>query len=191
MTDMYWAGKYKSKIENLLVYSDEIIKLINPIDDDRFDIQDVLLGGTFEIDGEQVILQGHIFDYFYIPSTVVQSKVFICIETEVNEVYEDLITEFTLNVNVFTEKSNVMMSENSIPSKTEMAKLKYAGNRIDMLCQSIEKLLRGNSSFGIGNIRRARNRYSTISAPSNEYYGRTMRYTVKNYTEDEGDDCGD
>jgi hypothetical protein len=190
MEDMYWAGEYKSKIIKLIIKSDETIKLMNPQLDERFDIQDILLGGKFEIDGSQVLLQGYVFDYYFVPSTIIESKVFICVETEVKNISDDTLSEFSLIVNVFTEKDNVAVNEGTIPTKTEMSQLGYAGNRIDMLCQSIEKILRGRKDFGIGKVKRNPLNYSTISAPTIDYYGRSLRYIVKNYTKDSGDNCG-
>lgn len=199
MENLNFVGKYKEKIIKLILNSDIIVKLINPKSHNYLDLVDILLGGTFFIDkkghivkkgqGEKLEIQGHIFDHIFIDGAINNAKVFINIEVYVDKVQYDILNEFTLLLNIFAEKTLISLDENSIPTKSEMKSLGLYGNRIDQLCSCIDGLLNKNSSFGIGDVQPATIGYNQIYYPNNNYYGKTLRYTVKNYN-DIGDNCG-
>lgn len=184
--NLYYAGRYKDKILSLLINSDSVVKLINPTMDERFELDEILLGGAYfvynsEHKKEKVVLQGHMFDSLFVPDTTSEQKVFVCVETLVNSVEQGVFNNFSLFINVYVPKSLVRLDGYSSPRRTEMMKLGFSGNRVDMLCDAIDEKLNGNDKFGIGDVEPAPHNFLTLSVPNNEFYGKCLHYTVKNY----------
>lgn len=191
---LYYLGRYKEKIISLLLNSDNVIKLINPQEDERFEIEDILLGGTFNvpdkegINNEIVTLQGHIFDYLFVPDTTTEDKTFICIETFIDSIENTYFDKLSMDIHVYAAKPIVQLDGYSKPTSSEMKKLGFSGNRIDMLCDAINRELNGNKTFGIGNVKLFDRNPLSISLPNDKFYGKCLRYTVRNFIE--VDDCG-
>lgn len=184
--NLYYTGRYKDRILSLLINSDSVVKLINPTMDKRFELDEILLGGTYFVyndrhEKEKVVLQGHIFDSIFIPDTTDEQKVFICIETLINSVEQGIFNDFSLFIHVYVPKSLVRLDGYSSPRHTEMMKLGFSGNRVDMLCDAIDEKLNGNDKFGIGDVEPAPRNFLTLSVPNDKYYGKCLQYTVKNY----------
>lgn len=197
MSNIHYASSYKNKIINLLLKNDNFIKLINPVESEHpeLDIIDVLLGGKWIIHGEEVIEQGHVFDYDFVGDTTTEEKTFVFVETDIPSISKNTFTSFTFYICVFSEKGLVRISDATSPTVKEVKEMGcYVGrraNRVDTLCEIIDKTLNGNVKIsGIGTIRPTERNHCTIYKPNNNYYGKCLRYTVTNLNEIE-DDCFD
>lgn len=193
----YLTANFKRKLRNVLSASDEMITIISPKEDSRFDIDQILLGGTYEVENptthamEKIILQGYILDFYYIPDTIIENKLFVCIESNVESVSDNVIGDFTIDVWVFTPKTNVVLTEFTVPKKSEVNTLGYIGNRIDTACAIIENLFKGSDQYGLGLIKASPRNFISTGAPTTDYYGKKMRFTVSGYIPIEGGDaCG-
>lgn len=191
----YYAANFKRKLINTLVSNDDITTIISPELKTGFDIDEILRGGTYEktINGakQKTTLQGYILDYYYAASeTTIENKLFICVETNVNSIEENIIGDMIADVWVFTPKTNVTLSDYSTPSMSDMNTLGYIGNKIDCCIEIIEKLLRGSTKYGLGMVRPVSRGYMTTSPPTSNYYGKKLSFTVKGYSPKEVDNCG-
>lgn len=95
---------------------------------------------------------------------------------------------------MFTSKNLVRITDETVPSINDIEMMGYNaghyGNRIDILCDIIDRILNGNKKIkGIGNIEPAKRGFCTIFSPSNKYYGKSLKYTITNIGETEGN-CG-
>ena len=172
------SGNKKKIIIDLLLKNDMVKKLINPTLHDDLDEKEILLGGEWVIDGKVVTEQGHIFDYNFVDDTITDAKVFIFVETDINNVYNDF-ANFNLYVSVFADKSLIRLSQESTPTKQEMKNEGYEGNRIDILCGVIDELLNGKDIQDVGNIKPAIMGYMKVYQPSRQFYGKVLTYTVR------------
>lgn len=197
MSNLYHAASYKNRIISLLLKNKDLIKLINPTPSEckDLDIIDVLVGGTWVINGVEYKEQGHIFDYQFVNDTTSDKKTFIFVETDIDTVRDNFFTDFNLYVCIFTDKDLVRLSGRSSPTVQEIKDMGYfAGtyaNRIDVLCDIIDGILNGNDKIkGIGNVQPAQRGYVTMYNPNQQYYGKCLKYRISNYNEG-GDACGD
>ena len=193
----YLIANFKRKLRNTLASSDDIVTIISPTEDARFDIDQILLGGTYEVynsstgKNEKVVLQAYIPDFYYVPDTIVENKLFICIESFVDTITDNIMSEFFIDVWVFTQKTNVILTEYTVPKSSEVNTLGYMGNRIDVACAMIENLFKGSEKYGLGIIRANPRSFITVGSPTTEYYGKKMRFTVNGYVPlESGDVCG-
>lgn len=190
MNNLGFVGKYKNKIVNILVNNEKVIKLIDPHENEDLDIQDVLIGGTFYVDGKKVKEQGYIFDYDFVSETTTEVKTFIEIECFVNRTENGMFNNFVLGLKIISHKDAIRLSKYTSPTNTEMIKDGVYTNRIDGLCSVIDSLLNGKSDMGIGNLSPIPSGFNQVYYPPNtKYYGKTLTYTVMNYNE-QGDECG-
>lgn len=193
MSNLYNASSYKYKIINLLLKSDDLIQLINPKPSpcDELDIVDVLLGGEWYINGEKYYEQGHIFDYNFASDETNEQKTFIFVETDIPSVTQNMFSDFNLYVCIFTDKRLVRLNNTTSPTVSEVKDMGYfAGNyanRIDILCDIVDRILNGNDSLpGLGNIEPSPRNYVSLFTPNNnKYYGKCLTYHISNYNEDD------
>lgn len=194
--NLYYMGKYKSKILSLLVNSKDVVDLINPIIkpgyEQYFSIDDILLGGTYEITksngSEKMEIQGHLFDYLFVPDTTTEEKVFVCTEVLVDDIADNIFNNFIMYIHVFASKSLIRLDSFSTPKSIDMKKRGFTGNRIDMLCDAIDRTLNGNTSFGIGDVSLIPRNPISLYLPNDKYYGKVLKYSVKNYIDTENCD---
>lgn len=193
MSNLSFIGKYKDKIIKLLLQNDDIVKLINPIVPaeyaDIIDINDVLLGGEWNIGDKMHYEKGHIFDYDFVEDRTDDMGTFIFVDVVVNSTYDTVFTDFKLVLCVFSHKSLVRLDRNTVPTKAEMQVKGYNGNRIDMLCDAIDQTINGNSDYGIGTLVPSRNNHILTYVPNARYYGKCLSYTVKNYYDGKKGNC--
>lgn len=196
MSNLYSGSEYKNKIINLLLKNEDFIKLINPTPNEceELDIIDVLLGGEWIIDGEKIEEQGHVFDYNFVDDTTTEEKVFCFVETTIDKVRDNTFTDFDLFICVFCPKRMVKLTKNSIPNPTQVKEMGYFAstyaNRIDVLCDIVDKTLNGTNKIpGIGSVTPASRGYVTTYCPNTKYYGKCLRYSVTNLNSG-GDECG-
>lgn len=196
MANLYYAASYKNRIINLLLRNKNFIKLINPkpIECDELDIADVLIGGTWFINGKEYKEQGYIFDYNFVNETTTDKKTFVFVETDIDTVRNNIFTDFNLYVCIFTSKDLVRLTNETIPTVKEVKDMGYFAstyaNRIDVLCDIVDRILNGTDKIhGLGDVQPASRNYVTIYSPNNDYYGKCLKYKISNYNE-EGDVCG-
>lgn len=196
MANLYYASEYKNKIINLLLRNKDFIKLINPTPSkcEDLDIIDVLLGGKWFISGKEWTEQGHVFDYEFVNETTTEQRTFVFVETDINGINQGLFTEFNLYICIFTDKNLVRLSNKTSPTVKEVKDMGYFAstyaNRIDVLCDIVDRILNGNDKLkSIGCVEPVTRNYVTIYKPNNNYYGKCLRYRVSNLNEIEDNDC--
>ena len=182
------SGEKKKIIIDLLLKSDMVRKLLNPQPNDLLDETEILLGGEWVIDGKIVSEQGHLFDYNFVDDTVTETKVFIFVEIDVPTMRDNTFADFNVYVSIFADKSLIRLSDTSVPTKQEMKNLGYEGNRIDILCGVVDKLLNGQNVKGIGNLQPATMGYLKMYQPNKQFYGKVLTYKVMGYNNG-GDRC--
>lgn len=164
MSNLSTASNYKNRIIQLFQNNQDFIALMNPDD------------------------PGQIFDYPFADETTAQEKTFVVVETEIESVRQELFIDFHLYVSIFTHKSLVRITENTIPSLSDIQKMGYSvgsyGNRVDLLCHMADRILNENKILpGIGSVKPAEKDYLTLYAPNHNYYGKRLKYQISNYSE--------
>ena len=159
MNSLEFSTIYKNKIINLLLKNKNFIQLINPTPNECEDIDtiDILLGGDWIIDGKKYHEQGYIFDYDFTDDTTDEEKTFVMVETDIEFVHKNTFVDFNLYVCIFTSKKLVRINEFTSPNIQQVKEMGYVvgnrANRIDILCNIVNKILNGNNNFpGIGSI---------------------------------------
>ena len=195
MSNLYFASGYKNTIINLLINNNDFVKLINPKESEcsKIKIRDVLLGGSWFIDGKKYEEQGHVFDYNFVDDTTTDEKTFVFVETDIDTVRQNIYTDFNLYVCIFTHKSLVRIMDDTIPSMNEVEEMGYNvghyGNRVDILCDIVDNILNGNEKIrGIGTVEPASRGYVTMYCPNSKYYGKCLKYKISNLNMG-GDSC--
>ena len=187
MTNLYNASKYKNVIINLLLKNSDFVTLMNPSKPphSQLEIQDMLLGGTWIIDKKKYEVQGQLFDHNFVDDTTDEEKTFVFVETDIDMIRQNIFTDFNLYICIFTSKSFVRITDDTIPSINEVEEMGYEvghyGNRIDILCDIVDRILNGNKKLkGISDIAPAQRGFCTIYCPSNKYYGKCLKYQISN-----------
>ena len=195
MSNLYFASDYKNTIINLLINNNDFVKLINPKESEcsKIKIREVLLGGSWFIDGKKYEEQGHVFDYNFVDDTTTDEKTFVFVETDIDTVRQNIYTDFNLYVCIFTHKSLVRIMDDTIPSMNEVEEMGYNvghyGNRVDILCDIVDNILNGNEKIrGIGTVEPASRGYVTMYCPNSKYYGKCLKYKISNLNMG-GDSC--
>ena len=196
MSNLYFASGYKNTIINLLINNKDFVKLINPKESEcpKIKIRDVLLGGSWFIDGKKYEEQGHVFDYNFVDDTITDEKTFVFVETDIDTVRQNIYTDFNLYVCIFTYKSLVRITDSTTPSINDVEKIGYNvgyyGNRVDILCDIVDNILNGNEKIrGIGTVKPAPRNYVSMYCPNQKYYGKCLKYKISNLNMG-GDECG-
>ncbi|WP_236354786.1 hypothetical protein [Konateibacter massiliensis] len=159
------------------------------------DIIDVMLGGSWVINGTKWEEQGHIFDYNFVDDTTTQDKTFILVETDIDTIRNGIFTDFNLYVFVFTSKKLVRLNSSTSPTIKQVKNMGYFastyGNRIGVLCDCIDRTLNGTDKiYGIGSVSSAPRNHMALYSPNSKYYGKVLKYQITNYNSG-GDNCGD
>lgn len=197
MSNLYTASNYKNTIISALLESNDFITLMSPQEPPHPNIstENMLLGGVWFLDGKKYEEQGQIFDHNFVDDTTVEEKTFVFVETDIDSIYqENLLVDFNLYVCIFTAKNLVRITDDTLPSINDVEIMGYNvghyGNRVDILCDIIDKILNKNKEIkGIGDIKPAKRGFCTIYSPNAKYYGKCLKYTIANLNEME-DDCG-
>lgn len=192
MPNLYNASKYKNVIINLLLNNSDFVSLMNPPNPphNQLEIQDMLLGGTWFINKKKYEVQGQIFDHNFVDDTTDEEKTFVFVETDIDMIRQNIFTDFNLYICIFTSKSLVRITDDTIPSINEAESMGYEvghyGNRIDILCDIVDRILNGNKKIkGINNIKPAQRGFCTIYSPSNKYYGKCLKYNISKFNDEE------
>lgn len=196
MANIYYAASYKNKIINLLLRNKDFIRLINPTPSKckDLDIVDVLTGGDWVINGKQWHEQGYVFDHDFVDDTIIEKKTFVFVETDIDTISQNVFTDFTLYICLFTAKELVRLTSESIPTAKEVKEMgcfaSTTANRIDALGQVIDKTINGNEKIaGIGTVTPASRGHWTRYLPNNKYYGRCLKYHISNLCESDFNEC--
>lgn len=195
MSNLYNASKYKNVIINLLLNSNDFVTLMNPQQPpcNQLEIQDMLLGGTWFINKKRYEIQGQLFDHNFVDDTTDEEKTFVFVETDIDMIKQNIFTDFNLYICIFTAKSLIRITDDTTPSINQVEEIGYEvghyGNRIDILCDVIDRILNGNKKLhGISNIEPAQRGFCTIYSPNNKYYGKCLKYIISNLSEG-GENC--
>lgn len=197
MSNLYSAASYKNKIINLLLKNENFIELIDPepSECEFIDTIDVMLGGKWIYEGKKWEEQGHIFDYNFVNETTIADKTFVFVETDIDNVSQNMFVNFNLYICIFTSKDLVRITDASSPTVKEIKEMGYFAstyaNRIDVLCDIVDETLNGTNKIpGIGNVKPSQRSYVTMYCPNNKFYGKCLKYNVTNYNDAGGDNCG-
>lgn len=180
----YYLTLIKSKIIGRLCTNENVVKLIAPKENDDLDLDDILLGGEWMINGKQIKEQGYIFDYNYVDDTITDSRVSICVETLPGAFHFPTI-DVMIFIHIYVHKDIMKLTSESsikpsVPTKNEMNNLGFIGNRCDQLTQVIGKMLNGVSNIGgITEIKPRDNGYIGLDIPNKEFYGKCMVFKAK------------
>ena len=195
MGNLYLSSDYKNTIINLLLRNQNFVKLINPQPSECHQIttENVLLGGTWIYNGKKYNEQGHIFDYNFVDETTTDEKTFVFVETDIDTVRQNLFTDFNLYICIFSAKSLVRITDDTVPSLMDIEEMgyesSYYGNRVDILCDVVDGILNGNKKIkGIGDVEPASRGYVTMYCPNSKYYGKCLKYKISNLNMG-GDSC--
>jgi len=190
MTNLFIASNYKNTIINLLIKNKDFVTLMNPSKPpiSQLSIEDMLLGGTWFFNGKKYQEQGQVFDHNFVDETTTVEKSFVFVETDIDTIRQNLFTDFNLYVCVFTAKTLVRITDDTIPSINDVEIMGYNcghyGNRVDILCDVVDRILNGNKKIkGIGDVKPARKGFCTIYSPNNKYYGKCLKYNISNLNE--------
>lgn len=162
MMNLEELGEFKNKVVSKLINDPNII--------------DVLLGDLNKIDDPEVALLGKdnsgeggcVFKFEFVPDTQESSKTFLCIEVVPEKTNGDSVTEMSIYVFCYCSK-NIMQTYH---------RKGQSGTRVDMLASDIDKILNGNTEFGIGPLEWVG---SSIYKPALAYYGRMLVYRVSSF----------
>lgn len=177
--------------------SEDFITLIapTPSECEYLDILDVLVGGEFLINGKKYEEQGYIFDHNFVDDTITQEKTFVFVETDIDTVRDNMFVDFNLYVCIFSSKNLIRLNKTTSPTVKQVKDMGYYastyGNRIEILCDIVDRILNGSNDFeSIGEVTPAPRNHVTIYAPNSKYYGKCLKYKITNYNERD-DDCQD
>ena len=195
MSNYSYIIEYKQKIINMLLKDANLVKLINPKPNANVDIVDVLLGGSWIVNGKKVEEQGHIFDYNFVDETISDEKTFMFIETDIEYMKNSFFTDFNIYVYIFSSKNLIKLTNSSVPTVSDVRAMGYNvsryANRIDIMVDIVDKILCGNHKIqGIGVVKPAERWPCAVYYPSTKYYGKCLKYHITNLYES-GEHCED
>lgn len=178
----YYLSLFKKRLINRLLSSDDLITLINPKRVDGLEVEDVLVGGDYQITDPDTGLshvesvQGHIFDFFFVDETITDKSNFVCIEV-LPDSYSYPLIQFSLYIYVFVPKEIVRLDSMSVPTYQEMQERKFVGNRVDQMLQAIAPHVTNDDDYGLKRLEPYNRGYITVFVPkNNRFYGKCMRY---------------
>lgn len=150
----------------------------------------MLLGGTWFIDNKKYEAQGQLFDHNFVTDTIEEEKTFVFVETDIDMIRQNIFTDFNLYICIFTAKTLMRITDNSTPSINEVEEMGYEvghyGNRIDVLCDIVDRILNGNKKIkGISDVTPAQRGFYTIYSPNSKYYGKCLKYNISNFNDTE------
>lgn len=152
-------GEFKNLVVSKFVNDENIVDVLLGDTSDYDDVETALLG-----DGETG-QDGRIYKFEYVPDTQEKAKTFLCVEVVPQKTEGDTVTSMYVYVFCYCSK-NIMQTYHRAGT---------AGTRVDILANDVDKILNGNTEFGIGPLVW---RTSSIYKPAQFYYGRMLVYTV-------------
>lgn len=189
-TFTYLSALYKSRLLNMFSTSDDLFFIISPTPVQGFDNDQILLGGEFIIKGNKTVLQPYLYDFQFVPTTLTEAKLIVCVEIDSTSVENSMMSNFVFNVYIFSPRTSIPLNEYTIPKKSEVNQHGLIGNRIDCTCQIIEHLMKGSESFGLGKITVAARDFTAPFSPDDAYAGKRMKFKVNGFSPLEVVTCG-
>ena len=188
MSVLKYTPRYKSNVINLLTNNDIFVKLLNPKEpvNPALNVEDVLLGGSWIIDGKKYTEQGYVFDYVFADDTTTEEKPFVFVEVYNSKVSDNILVDFEIYVYVCCGKKIITLDSTTAPTVSELREFGYVtgarANRVDVLCDCIHDIINDNYGIrGIGKITPFPNGFVIPYSPNNKYYGKCLRYQIRNY----------
>lgn len=175
-------GLIKEAVGNILMINDDVSELVMPyMDNDDYSFEDNWFGSKIgkDINGQMKDnrLLGHCKLVPYIDETITDTRTLILMETY--PYISTSIIDYTLVLNIVCHRDVVELDDDE---KSVWKKKGYAGNRIDMIAQAINKALTDESvidDFGIGKMELdTRVSQGQSFKPNTNFYGRTFVYRV-------------
>lgn len=163
MANQYFCAKYKQEVLRLLSGDRDLPVLLNA------DTAD-----------------GVLFDYDFTDQTTAGDKTFIVVDTGIEEIRNEVFTDFSLYVYIFTGKNLVRLSDTSVPTASAVQAMGYVAdgtaNRIDILCEAVDRIICGATLAGIGNVMAAAKDHLQTYSPNAAFYGKRLKYCITNYS---------
>lgn len=175
-------GLIKEVVGNILMVNDDVSELVMPyLDNDDYSFEDNWFGSKISenIHGQvkDNRLLGHCKAVPYVDETITDTRSLLLMETYPS--ISTSIIDYTLVINIVCHRDVVEMDEEE---KSEWKQKGYAGNRIDMIAQAINKALTDESvinKFGIGKMGLdTRVSQGQSFKPNTNFYGRTFVYRI-------------
>ena len=140
---------YKNTLIGDLLTNKEIVGLIN---------KDISLKDAGSLVYEQV------FPFEHIPETVEEGDTYICIDVDIQKVFDKTFLSPTILVWVFTHESKMVLPE--------------GGVRVDKLCSEIAKVINGSRKYGLGELE-----LSSVKrfCPIKNFLGKVMVFSAKDF----------
>ena len=113
---------------------------------------------------------------------------FVIVETAIEDIRQNMFTDFNIYVSIFASKELVRITDSTVPTVEQVKNMGYIagtyGNRIDILCDIVDKQLNGKESLlGIGTLACSPKDFCTLYCPNDGYYGKRLKYTITNLHE--------
>lgn len=141
--------------------------LVNAIINDRTCVDLITLTTTTTlpakslIDDEYAAHQIHLYDF--IPDTVSEKRVHVCIEVLDGMVRTKNVRDFIIEIDVIVPEELMRMTGNV---------------RSDALAVAIDKLINGSNAYGFGTVESLTGKYGI---PVDGFRGRTLRYKISDW----------
>lgn len=152
-------GEFKNKVISKLIHDDNVVDVLIGKNKNKDNKEELLLG----ID--ETGKNGCVFKFEYVPDTQEMSKTFLCVEVIPDKTNGGSVTDMYLYIFIYCSK-DIMQTYHRNQS---------SGTRIDILASDVDRILNGNSDFGIGPLEWDS---SNIYKPAQIYYGRVLVYSV-------------
>ncbi len=183
--EFHALGAYKEKIFDLILkhdLSELLIDILMPtIKNENFDKTENFLGGKYRINGQQIILERHIFDVPFIYSTVTDTRGVICMDTNISGCSKSL-KEMIIDISVACHK-NILEIDDDVRMK--YFKLGYIGrNRVDIAIAIIGDILNDSDKFGIGKLVPAKYDPTQSLFPNRDFWEKILRYSCTDFMKD-------
>ena len=169
---LYPLGKYKDFIRKELAHDEDIQAIMLGENNDEtasYDPYDILMGDS------TLKLEGQIRDVLYLDETQLKTKVYILMDTFVDEVVNDKIKLITIKMNVFAHNSLMKLSETEAIKYYNQG---HYGNRIDILLDMVCRKLNGSLEFGIGQLELKPRVPISVIQPTTQHYGKSILFSA-------------
>ena len=132
------------------------------------DICDVMFNNTpYTEDDVDNLIYTQIFPYLYIDDTQTETRIYLCVELDIPRFSSGTVKDLQLIIWVYCHKEIMKYSKKG-----------YAGTKVDILADMVERQLRDSYDFGIGKLQPIS---ITNFIPNDKYYGRRLTYNVPDF----------
>lgn len=186
--EFHELGSWKDTVSKTFFQSELLREIVMPtLDNDKYDEDDNWFGGKklpIYISEKPTYsdLIGHFFDVPFVDGTVTDTRMVLCVDTEVAKCEGEALKSLYVHVYVMCHKDFIKMTSTEKSSYKKNHQL--AGNRIDMAVEVIGRLLNGSKKFGLGRLQPIPNRPVTSYSPNNEFFGKVLHYICDDFRTD-------